>query len=356
MHIVCSRQVLLDALKKINYIADPKAASILHCCKITAQSNKLILTSATIVSSIRVCVDAVVEGEMEVCLSARNMLGVITNLLGEEVEIDIQEDGAIIRSLETKVVLEVMSAKDFPAIDNNAESWTEIMEVDSRNLSKALLSCLPFADEIGPLASIRLFKNDSHIYCCGCRQTCAALVAVSSKNDDEVTPFNIVLQSRSVKSIIDIFTEGVIKLCSKRNGVVVLGDSTTLVVNVAQVTYPPVEKLVAQSYVAQLPIDKLQFESAFNLMDIVATKPIVRIEYADKQCSLMCNQLVDAHIQLEQPIEQCSFTVDYSLLRKVFKVTISPSIKVQFCSKTTPLLVCEDENKFLIAPSVDLKK
>ncbi len=118
MKVICNRAALLEALVVVGNAVNPRSPKpILHCVKLAAEADALVVSATDLEVAIRYRVTQVqVEQPGEVLIPADKLLGIVRELVDDTLSIAVADEHAIIKGQDSNFKIFTQKGADFPPV------------------------------------------------------------------------------------------------------------------------------------------------------------------------------------------------------------------------------------------------
>jgi len=267
--------VLQEDLKKAvqqtsHFISNKAQLPILSNILLRATKTRLILSATNLETSITTSIAAKVESEGEVAVNGKTFNDLISNLSSGSIEIEVFQEQLKIVSNKFKSNLLGTNTADFPVLPQ--EIAKDSIKFSSKDFVKAL-SRLLFSvstDETRPILTGVLFifnENELKLVSTdGFRLTETKL-----KLNEKQKEFKIIIPKAILNEVSKIESETIEMSWDSKNNQVIFGfNDTILSSRVIEGEFPDYEKIIPQSSICELVIDKEEFEKAIKIASVFA--------------------------------------------------------------------------------------
>ncbi len=230
MKFVCNGTVLSDAAYTVSKACAVKTITpVLECIKLQAKNDVLTLTAYDGEISIEKKVAAEVLEEGEICVNGKFFADFVGKISLEEIVVDSDEKGLLIKYGESESYLQTLPASDFPVISYTAENekYFEVKESDLKELVSKVAFCCA-TDESRPILKGCLLEAKGEVLNAtaldGFRMACSYCDATPNSGD-----MKIVCPARTLTEISRMLDgDNVLKIYADKNRLSVEVDDTVI--------------------------------------------------------------------------------------------------------------------------------
>ena len=356
MKIKINKKSILKSLERLLKAHDSSShLSALQGILITVVENQLTIVASNGNLSIKEVLTA--GPELEITEPGRiliqgKLFSDVIKKQGDDITITKERESAIIKSLDSKVVINLLDANDFPMIsfDNFGEEF--IIPVDSL---KSIISDVSFAaadkDKRIILNGVNLVAENNKLVAAA---TNSFRLAHKEMPIDSSITFNMSILSKNLKQFLPSNAKGDIKIWVTDAKIVTQFENTTVVSKLIDGVYPNVSGLIPASFEHSIKIQAKELSSLIDKAMVMSTEnnSVVR---------MTANQDV---LKLESKREEVgnlvansnSFTLEGQDLEIAFNVLFLKEALSKFKGEVTlkfnggqkPFIITSDSNEKLI--------
>ncbi len=339
--------VLQDNLKRAvsltSHFISPKAQlPILGNVLLKAENSKLTLSATNLEISIVTSIAAKVEEEGEITVNGKTLNDVISNLSSGNIELTAAQEQIKISSGKFKSVILGSNSADFPSLPVKSNKNNFSLKTDEflSSLSKVLFAVS--SDETRPILTGVLFnfkgKNLTLVSTDGFR-----LSEIKLKSEVDVEDLKIIIPKAILYELLKIGGEENINVSFDKevNQIIFVVGDTTLSSRVIEGEFPDYEKIIPQSSIGTIFVDKKELEKSIKLASVFArdsgkiVKLIINNEelIIKAESSASGNQEMNIEIRSEEKIEsEISIMFNFSFIEDVLKVITDDEVKIIFAA------------------------
>lgn len=344
MKLVALQENLKTAVALTSHFTSPKAQlPILGNILLKAEKSKLYLSSTNLEISVKTSIAVKVEEEGEIAVNGKTLNDIVSNLNSESIELESVQENFRIVSGKFKSNLLGSNTSDFPSLPTQTGKNSFKLNRDDliNSLSKVLFSVS--TDETRPILtgvlflikdkSLRLVSTDGF-----------RLSEVKLKGEIDTDNLKLVIPKTVLYELTKIAVDSdyiEVSFDSESNQVMFMIGDTILSSRVIEGEFPDYEKIIPQSSITSIFIDKKDFEKSIKLASVFARESgkTVRLKIMENKMVVSAessnsgNQEMDIEIRHEDVSilqNEINIMFNFSFIEDVLKVIIDDEVKIIF--------------------------
>ncbi len=274
MKFTIERTAFLEALLKVQNVASQRSTlQILSNALVSAGNGSLTLTTTDLDISVRCKVDAVVEREGATTLPIRRLVGIVRELTGGTVEVEVDDaDSASFSCGSSFFKIVGLTARDFPPMP--PAEGDVVYRIDSGVLREMLrkTSYAVATDETRRmLTGVLLSFKDGKLTVVATDGRRLALVEQEVEFPEEATK-DLVLPTKAVTELMHILKdEGEIRIFAQKSQAIFEIGETTFFTKLIDGSYPNFRQVIPSSFDERVVVGREEFLSAIKRVSVVTS-------------------------------------------------------------------------------------
>lgn len=344
MKLTVLQENLKTAVALTSHFTSPKAQlPILGNILLKADKTKLNLSSTNLEISVITSIAAKIEDEGEITVNGKTFNDVISNLSSGSIEVEALQEQIKITSGKFKSNILGSNSSDFPSLptESGKNKFSLNREEFINSLSKVLFSVS--SDETRPILTGVLFvfkeKSLKLVATDGFR-----LSEVKLKGEVDVEDLKIIIPKTVLYELTKISSDSEnieVSFDNESNQIIFTIGDITLSSRIIEGEFPDYEKIIPSSSIAEINIDKAEFEKSIKLASVFArdSGKIVKFKVLEDQLSITAessssgNQEMSLEIRSDEPIDnEINIMFNYSFIEDVLKVIEDDEVKIIIAS------------------------
>ena len=361
MKFVVDGTLLADASFTVNKACAVKTITpILECIKIEAKNDVLYLSAFDGEISIEKKIPAEVIEEGEVCVNGKFFSDFIGKIPQGEVIISADEKSMEIKYSENETNMQVLNAKDFPVIDNNAfnEGYFETKQEDLKNLISQVIFCSA-TDDSRPILKGCLLETKNGIL------TATALdgfrMATSSCNvsvsDGEM---KIIVPARTLSEILRMIGgEETLKIHAHKNKLSVCVDNTVINSRLYAGEFVRKENIFPASFSTVVTVDRKETIESIERASVLIRgdkNNLILLDIQNGKITIKANSeigKVEESVGAKLEGLELKIAMNAKYFMDALKALTEEKVEIKFNSNVSPFVLENVEDKtgqYLILP------
>jgi len=346
---------LREAVSKIITVVDKKnSRPILSYCLLTVQDNKLVFSATDLEVSVKVIVNANTDGQINICINAKNIADILKEMPDEEIILEANEENNILelRYQDIKYSLLICKSDEFPQLvfDNGLNEFQLNSSIVSDVITKT--SHAISTDETRLyLNGIYMQMTDSKLRCVATDGHRLALVDIQDfqPNENQSLLDGIIIPKKGVfelKKLADSFSGEKIKLSVDESFLYVSsGDKYFLSIRLIAREYPKYQAVIPSKTTQRMDVDKQAFLTAIKRVKILANEKSNSVKLALKanELTISANHptLGDATEKIKVDYSGSDLNIGFNAkyLIDTFSIFQDSHVSLEFNNELSPVVI-----------------
>lgn len=342
MKLTVLQENLKNAVSLTSHFVSPKAQlPILGNILIKTDKSRLILSSTNLETSVSTSIGAKIEKEGEISINGKILNDIVSNLSSGSIELEVVKEQIKITSGKFKSNILGSNTADFPILPTKLSK--ESFKID-RNEFITSLSKVLFAvstDETRPILTGVLFVFDSNslylVTTDGFR-----LTEVKLKNKIEIPNSKVIVPKAVLSELIKLENEfdEITFSYEKDNNQIIFGIGETILSSrIIEGDFPDYQKIIPNSSVAEIHVDKTEFEKAVKLASVFARDSgnIVKLKITNSILKISAESVVSGNQETEieirndpsgDEVREIEIMFNYRFIEEILKVITDDEVKI----------------------------
>ncbi|WKZ25356.1 MAG: DNA polymerase III subunit beta [bacterium] len=320
-----------------HFVSSKAQLPILSNILLRASKSRLILSATNLETSITTSIPVKMEGEGEITVNGKTFNDLVLNLSSGSIDLEIDKEQLKISSNKFKSNILGSNTADFPTLPYEVGKNT--IKLRSKDFAKALSKSL-FAvsnDETRPILTGVLFifsENELKLVSTDGFRLTETKIKLETKQKD----FKIIIPKAILNEISKVDEEEISMSWDKENNQVVFGFGDTILSSrVIEGEFPDYEKIIPQSSICELIIDKEEIEKAIKTASVFARESgnIIKLQIKKEtlkitaESSASGNQETEIEIKTEElKQEAIDVMFNFRFLEEFLKIVEADEIKM----------------------------
>ena len=361
MKFVCNGTVLSDAAYTVSKACAVKTITpVLECIKLQAKNDVLTLTAYDGEISIEKKISAEVMDEGEICVNGKFFADFVGKISLEEIVVDSDEKGLLIKYGESESYMQTLPASDFPVISGsaNTDKYFEVKQNDLKELVSKVAFCCA-TDESRPILKGCLLEAKSETLNAtaldGFRMACSYC---------EATPFGgdmkIVCPARTLTEISRMLDgDAALKIYADKNRLSVEVDDTVVTSRLYTGEFVRKENIFPVDFATVVNVKKSELIQSIERAAVLTRgdkNNLVLFDIKNGKISVTANSdigKVEETVYAELVGKELKIAMNGKFLLDAVKALDEEEIVLSFNSNVSPFTVENKENKrcqYLVLP------
>ena len=364
MKLVFERQPLASGLLLIqNIVSATTTMPILSNILIEAEGEVASITATDLESFGRVNLQARVEESGRATISAKLLADIVKLLPEGEVMLETSGADMAIQCGRNNYKLATMPADDYPEWPTpKADTKIRVKQQDLKRALHNTMFAIPARDPRKVLNGMFVEVSDKDITCVATDGRKLGKCVLSPLSyDGEEKKYSAIIPQRILLEIDHaIGEEGEIEIALTDRQVMFTLSNLSYISNQVEGTYPEYGKVIPESFVKSIRINKAVLADAISRAAVLAERKYhsIILQFSDGQINVTSKSFEDGgsyegSIEAEYQDESFKIAFNHHYLQEIFKVTPDTEIEMKVKENTSPVVFevsSDPDSLFLVMP------
>jgi DNA polymerase-3 subunit beta len=274
MKIECSKEKILDAIRKVEKVAvKHQTLPVLSCILLVAGKNVLTLRSTNLDVGVEIKIAVKTDVEGVVAVPAQVFSSCVSGIDDEKITIELIENNLIISSDNANFKVKTQPHDDFPIIPMVSEDTSFVLE--SKDIVKGLKSVLyaSATSTMKPeLSSVYIHSDGAYIHFVATDSFRLAEKKIALKKKSMIP--SVLIPFRNAGEIVRVFENisDEVECHTSKNQISLISDGVHLTSRVVDGNFPDYKQIIPKEFTTEVIVLKEDFNKALRLATVFADK------------------------------------------------------------------------------------